>query len=132
MSSISVLGRLGKDPEIRYGAKGGATCTFSIASDRRERDESGTYVKVADWYRVVCFGKLAEICAQHLSKGSQAMVSGAPAIKKWQGKTGDQMTTVEIVANDVRFVGGKKEESRQGQSNFDYGPPPIGNDQVPF
>ena len=104
MSSFSktiLLGRLGRDPEVRYTASQKAVCNFSLAtSERRGGKEETT------WHNIVCWEKVAETVAKHLAKGSQALVEGRIQVREWE-KDGQKRQAFEIVASSVTFVGGK-------------------------
>jgi len=130
---IIVLGRLGKDPEVRYTQSGKAVCKFSVAVDDGYGDK-----KTTTWFNVVCFDKLAETCSKHLAKGREALVDGRIKIEKYKDKDGNDRTAVELVAFTVQFVGGKGERSdapaRSSPSN-DAPPASDGgfiDDELPF
>ena len=105
LNRCEFIGRLGKDPEIRYSASGDAIANFSIAVGWKTKDKEG-----AEWVRVTAFGKLAEICGKYLRKGSQVYIAGRMTTRKWQNKDGVDQYTTEIVADQMQMLGGKSEQ----------------------
>ncbi|WP_018870655.1 MULTISPECIES: single-stranded DNA-binding protein [unclassified Thioalkalivibrio] len=103
-----ILGNLGADPEKRE-TPGGATVTnFRVATTEQWTDkQSGERRENTEWHRVVMFGRLADIAAQYLSKGSQVYIEGRIQTRKWQGQDGQDRYTTEIVASDMQLVGGR-------------------------
>lgn len=115
MSSVNkviLVGRLGNDPEVRYTATGSAVANVSLATSENWKDkQTGEKQERTEWHRIVFFNKLAEIVAQYLRKGSLIYVEGALQTKKWQDKNGEDRYTTEIVANEMRMLGSKSENS---------------------
>lgn len=107
-NNCTFTGRLGRDPETRYLPNGDPVTNFSLAVGWKAKDKEGT-----EWVRVNTFGKLAEICGEHLRKGSQALVSGRMQTREWEDKEGIKRQTTEIVAERVQFLGGKQESAPQ-------------------
>lgn len=124
------IGRLGRDPELRFTSGGDPICNFSIACGWKTAQKEGT-----EWVRITAFGKLASICGEYLKKGSQVYVSGRLTTRKWQKDGVDQYTT-EVNADQMQMLGGKPEQSApatqqqyvavRGASIADL------NDDVPF
>jgi single-strand DNA-binding protein len=103
-----VLGNVGQDPELRNLPSGGAACTVSIATSERWKDKAtGEQKEHTEWHRVVFFGRVAEIAAEYLRKGSQAYIEGRLRTRKWQDKTGADRFTTEIVGDELQLVGSK-------------------------
>lgn len=101
MAKASIIGNLGKAPEVRYLANGDPVANFSIAvNEKRDGKESTT------WWRVSVFGKLAEVCGQHLDKGRQVYVEGRLQQRTYKDKDGVEKMSTEVVANVVQFLGG--------------------------
>ena len=115
MSSVNkviLVGRLGNDPEVRYTATGSAVANVSLATSENWKDkQTGEKQERTEWHRIVFFSKLAEIVAQYLRKGSLIYVEGSLQTKKWQDKNGEDRYTTEIVANEMRMLGSKSENS---------------------
>jgi len=135
--TVIVVGRLGRDPEMRYTASGEAVTSFSLATDRQYTDSNGQRVKETMWFRVSVWGKQAETCNAYLKKGKMALVegrlqcdpkTGSPRI--YDRQDGTKGTSFEISANTVRFLSSKGEgEGEPGDFSA-----PIGNedDSIPF
>lgn len=120
-----LLGHLGKDPETRFTQAGKPVCTFSVATNEKGRGNE----KVT-WHRIVAWGKLAEICQEHLVKGMQIYVEGRISYQKWTARDGSTREGTEIVAQEMRMLGGDR--SRQ-EPQDEYQPPlHPEDDQIPF
>jgi single-strand DNA-binding protein len=104
-----LVGRLGRDPETRYTSAGQAVCNFTLATDETYRDRSGERQKRTEWHRIVVWGKQAEIAQQYLHKGSLIFVEGRIQTRQWDDREGQKRTSVEIVANNFRMLGGRGE-----------------------
>ena len=104
LNQCNFIGRAGKDPEMRYASSGTAVCNLSIAVGYKYKDEEST-----EWVRVTTFGKLAEIIAEYVSKGSQVFVSGRMQTSSWEDKDGVKRYTTGIIANTVQFLGSRNE-----------------------
>jgi single-strand DNA-binding protein len=103
INSITLIGRLGRDPELRYTQTGKAVVSFSLAVDRRQKGET-------DWFQVTAWDKLAELCNEHLRKGRQAAVRGRMQSRTYEAQDGSKRTSWEVVAEDVQFLGGREEQ----------------------
>ncbi len=118
INKVILIGNLGADPETRYTAGGSAVTNVSLATTDSWRDkQSGEQQEKTEWHKVVFFGRLAEIAAEYLRKGSQIYVEGRIQTRKWQGKDGQDRWTTEIVGNEMQMLGSRG--GGQGQS-----PPP--------
>lgn len=104
LNRCEFIGRLGKDPELRYAPSGDAICNFSIACGWKSKDKEG-----AEWVRITAFGKLAEVAGQYLKKGSQVYISGRMTTRKWKNKEGVDQYSTEINADQMQMLGGKPE-----------------------
>jgi len=112
-----IVGTLGNDPDVKHTASGSTVCNISVATNESWKDKTtGETVERTEWHRVVIFGKLADIAAQYLKKGSQAYFEGKIQTRKWQDQSGADRYTTEIVANDMQMLGGKH-DSGQGQQS---------------
>jgi single-strand DNA-binding protein len=98
-----IIGNLGQDPEMRFTQSGLASTRFSVAVNQRRRRD-GEEDPPPDWYRVTCFGQLAENADQVLRKGLRVYVDGRLQIDKWTGNDGQERTTVEIIASDFLIL----------------------------
>ncbi|MGB5157023.1 single-stranded DNA-binding protein [Desulfobacterium sp. N47] len=118
LNKAMLIGRLGKDPEIRYTTAGVAIANFSIAtSDEWKDKDSGEKKERTEWHKIVAFAKLGEICGEYLSKGKQVYVEGRIQTRAWDDKDGNKKYTTEIVASDVQFLD-KKDSGDSGKRNF--------------
>ena len=108
INKVILVGNLGKDPEIKYTASGGAIANLTIAtSDSWNDKQTGEKVEKTEWHRVVAFQRLAEIMGEYLKKGSQVYIEGKLQTRKWQDQNGQDRYTTEIVANDMQMLGGR-------------------------
>ncbi len=106
VNKVILIGRLGQNPEVRYTPSGAAVANFSIATNESWTDKSGQKQERTEWHKVVVWGKLAELCAQYLTKGRQAFVEGRLQTRQWQDKDGQTKYTTEVQAQTVQFLGG--------------------------
>jgi single-strand DNA-binding protein len=110
LNKVILIGNLGKDPETRYATNGDAICNITVATSESWKDKTtGEKKEQTEWHRVVFFGRLAEIAAQYLRKGSQVYVEGRLQTRKWQDKEGQDRYTTEIRGDEMKMLG-----SRQG------------------
>jgi len=122
LNKVTLIGRLGSDPEVRYMPTGGAVTNVSLATSRRWKDKNtGERREETEWHRIVFFSKLAEIAGEYLKKGSQVYVEGRIQTNKWQDKEGKDRYTTEIIADQMQMLGGKNE----GESGFGTGQGPV-------
>ena len=104
-----IVGTLGKDPDVKYTAGGSAVVNVTVATNETWKDKNtGEKIEKTEWHRIVVFGKLAEICAQYLKKGSQVYFEGKIQTRKWQDQSGQDRYTTEIVANEMQMLGGRQ------------------------
>ena len=108
VNKVILIGNLGADPETRYTSGGAAVTNVRLATTDQWRDkQSGEQQERTEWHRVVMFGRLAEIAAEYLRKGSQCYIEGRIQTRKWQGQDGQDRYTTEIVASDMQMLGGR-------------------------
>jgi single-strand DNA-binding protein len=107
INKVIILGRLGKDPELKYTPSGTAVCTFSVATSKTWKDKDGKQQEKTQWHNMVIWQKLAEVAAKYLTKGSQAYFEGEIETRSYEGKDGDKRYITEIIVNKVEFVGSK-------------------------
>jgi single-strand DNA-binding protein len=118
LNKVMLLGRLGRDPEVRYTSSGRAVATFTLATSERWRDQDGNDQERTEWHRIVAWARLGEICGEFLSKGKQVYIEGRIQSRDWEDQDGNRRTTFEIVAKDMIMLGGAG--SGQGRSGGDY------------
>ena len=102
---ITLVGNLGQDPEMRYTPSGKPVTTFSVAVSRSWNSADGERHNETEWFNVVAWGNLAEICKQYLVKGQQVYIEGRLQTRRWDDKEGQKHTSVEIVANEMMMLG---------------------------
>lgn len=103
-NKITIVGYLGKDPEIRYLPDGTGVCNFSIASTEKRKDIAGTPREITTWFRVSVFGRQGEACNEYLAKGSQVYVEGRLTQQEYVDRDGNPRTSLEIRATDCQFL----------------------------
>lgn len=134
---ITIVGNLGNDPEMRYTPSGVAVTRFSVASNRRWTSADGTPGEETIWFRVSAWRNLAETCNQYLSKGRQVLVEGRLVPDKetggprvWTGNDGVARASYEVMAIDVRFLGGRAEREEVPPAGPEE--PGEAEDEIPF
>lgn len=106
VNKVIALGNLGADPEVRFTGGGQAVCNFRLAVSESWKDKEGKKQERTEWFAVVVWGKLAELCGEYLKKGRQAYVEGKLQTREWE-KDGQKRYSTEIVASTVVFLGGE-------------------------
>ncbi len=112
INKVIIVGRLGKDPELKYTPSGAAVCNFTVATSESWADKSGQKQEKTEWHRIVVWGKLGELCNQYLSKGRQVFVEGKIQTRSWEDQSGQKKYLTEVNGTNVQFLG----EARQGQA----------------
>lgn len=113
LNQCNFIGRLGRDPEVRYTKSGDQVTSFSMAVSKKFKDKnSGEQQEQTEWINVVAFRNLAKIMSDYLYKGSQVFVSGEYKTDKWQDESGNDKFSVKIIANQMQMLGGKKDGAR--------------------
>jgi len=108
VNKVIVVGNLGQDPETRYMPSGSAVTNMRIATNESWKDkQSGEHRERTEWHSVALFGRLAEISAEYLRKGSQVYVEGKLRTRKWQDKEGHDRYTTEIIADELQMLGSR-------------------------
>ena len=105
-----LVGNLGRDPELRYTQSGQAVANFSLATSESFSTKDGRREERTEWHRIVVWGKVAENCAQYLSKGRTVYIEGRIQTREWENKEGQKQRTTEVVAQTVQFLGGPRGE----------------------
>ncbi len=101
-----IIGNLGRDPEVRFTPSGRAVAKFSVATTEKWTDQQGQKQEKTEWHNIVVWGKQAETCGQYLAKGRQVFVEGRITNRSYDDKDGNKSYITEIIARDVRFLGG--------------------------
>ena len=122
LNKVMIIGRLGRDPELRYTQSGSPVATLNVATDESYTDRDGNKVERTEWHRVSVFQRQAENCANYLAKGSLVYVEGSLQTRKWQDQSGQDRYTTEIKAQRVQFLDrrGERGPAPEGAPN-DWG-----------
>jgi single-strand DNA-binding protein len=119
VNKVIIVGTLGKDPETRYMPSGSAVTNLRLATNEQWKDkQTGEQQERTEWHSIAMFGRLAEIAAEYLRKGSQVYIEGKLRTRKWQDKEGKDRYTTEIVADEMQMLG-----SKGGGGGASAGPP---------
>lgn len=129
LNMVQIIGRLGRDIELKYTQGGTAVANLSLATDESYTDRNGARVQRAEWHKVIVYGKMAENCARYLQKGSLAYVEGSLQTRKWQDQQGNERVTTEIKAQRVQFLDRKTETSSAREPDSKQ---PSYDDEIPF
>ena len=129
-----IVGRLGSDPETRHMPSGEAVTNLSIATSESWKDkQTGEKKEKTEWHRVAAFGRLAEIMAEWLKKGSLIYIEGKIRTRKWQDKDGADRYSTEIIADQMQMLGGGKESPQKPASKPEkVQEPEQFDDEIPF
>lgn len=118
LNKSQIIGRVGKDPELKYLPTGGAVTNISIATSEKWKDkQTGQQQERTEWHRIVFFNKLAEIVGQYVRKGSQLYVEGSLRTRKWQGQDGKDVYTTEIIATEMQMLDSKPQGQQAAPSH---------------
>lgn len=144
VNKVILIGNLGRDPEIRYMPSGDALASLAVATTHTWKDKSGEKQEQTEWHRVSMFGRLAEIAGEYLKKGSQVYIEGRIQTKKYTDKDGVEKYSTEIIANEMKMLGGRdagSSEPRQAPQQQARQPAPAAQqggsfddleDDIPF
>lgn len=109
LNKVMIIGHLGRDPEMRYTPSGRPVTTFTVATSRTWNTSDGERHTETEWFNVVAWGNLAEICKQYLNKGQQVYVEGRLQTRYWEDKEGTRHSSTEIVANEMIMLSDRRE-----------------------
>jgi single-strand DNA-binding protein len=134
INKVILVGTLGRDPETRHMPNGNAVTNISLATSESWKDkQSGEKQERTEWHRVSMFGRLAEIAAEYLRKGSQVYIEGKIQTRKWQDKEGKDRYSTEIVADQMQMLGGRRDGGGSHEQSEGTGAGPLDpNDDIPF
>lgn len=130
LNKVMIIGHLGKDPEMRYTPSGRAVTTFNVAVSRSWNSSDGQRRSETEWFKVVSWGNLAEICNKYLTKGQQVYIEGRLQTRSWEDKEGNSRKSVEVVANEMTMLGDRRDKN--SSDSMDEEPPDIDEDEFPF
>lgn len=141
---ITVVGNVGREPEMRYTQGGVAVCDFSVAVNKKYETAAGEKRDETTWFRVTCWRQLAETMGKYLTKGKQVMVVGEVSASAYTAKDGHPAASLEITANVVKFLGQRTDgddsgegestntKAQRGGNRRGAGEPPVSPDDIPF
>lgn len=119
-NKITIVGNLGRDPELRYTPQGNAVCNFSVATNEKRKDKAGDLQDVTTWFRITLWGKQAENASKYLTKGSPIYVEGRLRVEEWTDRDGGQRYTLEVQATDMQFISsGTRSDDSYSDNNSD-------------
>src|SRR5712692_8429870 len=116
INKVILIGRLGKDPEIKYTPSGAPVAKFTLATDEVFKDRAGEQQRRTEWHTIVAWNKLAEICGEYLSKGKQVYIEGSIRSHQWEDQSGNKRTAYEIVAREMKMLGSKADSEAASAS----------------
>jgi len=122
-NKITIIGNLGRDPELRYTPQGTAVCDFSVAVNDRRRDKAGEWQDVTTWFKITFWGKQAENASKYLTKGRQAYIEGRLQVEEWTDRDGNNRYTLAVQGSDIQFLGdgrGEASEQQHGAADSNY------------
>jgi single-strand DNA-binding protein len=126
VNKVILVGNLGNDPETKYMPSGSAVTNLSVATNESWKDkQTGEQKERTEWHRVAMFGRLAEIAAEYLRKGSQVYIEGKLRTRKWQDQQGNDKYTTEIIADEMQMLGGRSGGGAPAMGGGSGGPPPA-------
>ncbi len=129
INNATILGNIGKDPEVKYTPAGTPVARISVATNERFKDKLGNWKERTEWHNVILWARLAEIAKEHLHKGSKICVVGALSTRSWD-KNGDKHYMTEIVARDLIMLDGRK--AAESSPAAAEGQGPITDEDIPF
>jgi single-strand DNA-binding protein len=151
VNKVILIGRVGRDPEVRYTSAGSPVATFSVATDESFKAKNGEQQQHTEWHKVVAWNKLAEICGEYLTKGKLVYIEGSIRSKQWEDQSGNKRTSYEIIARNMQMLGSRSDSERAAsggsrpaaspsqapEERYDSGPEPspdgeITDDDIPF
>src|SRR5579863_1214025 len=126
VNKVMLIGRLGKDPEVKYTPSGSPVAKFTLATDEVFKDRNGEQQRRTEWHTIVAWSRLAEICGEYLTKGKQVYIEGSIRSRQWEDQSGGKRTAYEIVAREMKMLGSRADSER---SSAGTGPIPVSASQ---
>ncbi len=109
VNKVIIIGRLGKDPDLRYAPSGTAIASFSVATNYNTKNSEGQWETKTEWHNITSFGRLAEFTGEYLKKGRQVYIEGMLRTRSWEDQNGQKHFRTEIMANDIQLLGSRAE-----------------------
>jgi single-strand DNA-binding protein len=119
VNRVTLIGNLGRDPEMRYLPSGEAVASFSVATTEKWKDKSGAAQERTDWHRIEFIGRTAEVCGEYLKKGAPVYIEGRIQYDKWTDKEGQEKTMTKIRGDRMQMLGGRS--GGGGDASYDDG-----------
>src|SRR5438552_1376214 len=141
VNKITLVGNLGRDPELRYTPQGTPVCSFSLATNERRKDRAtGENNDITTWFRVTLWGRQAEVASQYLTRGKSVYIEGRLRVEEYTDRDGKPRHSLEVNATDMQFIGGRGEDAggapaaRAAAAPGDSAPEPtdLTDDDIPF
>jgi len=135
MHKITIIGHLGRDPEMKYTPQGQAVTTFSVASSRKYKTAAGEQREETEWFNCSAWGKLADVCNQYLTKGKQVYLEGRLKTRSYETQSGETRFSLDVSCSEIQFLGGGQGQGQQGQGQGEGGQEPADgqdSDDLPF
>jgi single-strand DNA-binding protein len=130
LNKVMIIGYLGRDPEMRYTPSGRPVTSFSVGTTRTWNSPDGERREETEWFNVVAWGNLAEICKQHLTKGQQVYIEGRLQTRRWEDQEGRKHSNIEVVAGEMIILGDRSRPS--GEAGAGSGAPQPEEEDFPF
>lgn len=127
VNKVILIGRLGKDPEIRYMPNGEAVTNVSLATSENWKDKGGEKQEKTEWHNLVFYRRLAEIAGEYLTKGSMIYVEGKIQTRKWEDKQGNNRYITEIIVNEMQMLSSKSSSGEGADKSAASEPMPSSN-----
>ena len=124
LNKAILIGRMGRDPEVRHMPNGDAVCNFSIATSETWKDQHGQKHERTEWHNITLYRRMAEVAGQYLKKGSLVYIEGRIQSRKYTDKDGIERTAYEIIGNEMKMLGGKAEGSSESANTAKPPAPP--------
>lgn len=121
VNKVTLIGNLGRDPEMRYLPSGEAVASFSVATTEQWKDKSGAKQERTDWHRVEFIGRTAEVCGEYLKKGAPVYIEGRIQYDKWTDKEGVEKTLTKIRGDRMQMLGGRTGAGGGSDTSYDDG-----------
>ncbi len=132
LNKVMIIGHLGRDPEMRYTPSGRPMTKFSVATSRSWTAPDGERRSETEWFNIVSWGRLAEICNQYLNKGNQVYVEGRLQTRRWQDADGNRKSMTEVVANEMLILGNSHSKAAESSSESESYEEEFEEDEFPF
>jgi single-strand DNA-binding protein len=117
VNKVILIGRLGKNPEMRYTPSGLAVATFSLATNHSVKDQEGNFTDKTEWHNIVTYGKRAEFAGEYLEKGRQVFIEGRIQTRSWEDQNGQKRYMTEIICNDLQLLSSRSTGSDEANES---------------